>query len=133
MKIKRRDVMRELDASAGKGGASSAENEKQRQILEKVMHVLPGGVSAGIDDNLYAMGLDSLSTISLALLLDCAPETIYACKTIRRLAEHLETGAPCTFMPEAAGKIRDVNRYISVRPEAHAGLGHTVLLTGSSG
>ena len=133
MKIKRRDVMRELDASAGKGGASSAENEKQRQILEKVMRVLPGGVSAGIDDNLYAMGLDSLSTISLALLLDCAPETIYACKTIRRLAEHLETGAPCTFMPEAAGKIRDVNRYISVRPEAHAGLGHTVLLTGSSG
>ncbi len=133
LKIKRREVMGELVQSPREASCTPPENDLQRRILEMVMQLLPGGRAVGIDDNLYENGLDSLSTINLALLLDCAPEAIYACRTIRRLSECLQEGA--SPMPSSGGvqKVEGINRYIALKPEAPGGLGGTVLLTGANG
>lgn len=133
MKIKRREVMRELEQSARGSLYVPAQNGLQQEILEKVMQVLSVSAPIGMDDNLYERGLDSLSTIYLALLLDCAPETIYAAKTIRRLSAYLKSGASSAETPDTGRKIEGINRYIGINPAAPEGLGMTVLLTGGSG
>ncbi len=114
MKIKRREVMRELEQSARGSSYVPAQNGLQQEILEKVMQVLSVSAPIGMDDNLYERGLDSLSTIYLALLLDCAPETIYAAKTIRRLSEFLKDGGTSPDPDGAGQKIRDIDRYIGI-------------------
>ena len=112
---------------------TAPENDHQKQILEKVIQVLPSENPIGIDENLYERGLDSLSTINLSILLDCPAETIYAAKTIRRLAELLKDGL-ADLDPYGTGqKIEGINRYIGIKPAGPDGLGKTVLLTGASG
>lgn len=65
------------------------ENKTQAHILTMVKNILPDAVDIGIDDNLYAYGLESLSTLELAVLLDCAPNVIYENKTIRKIADQI--------------------------------------------
>ncbi len=130
LKIKRGEVLRELEeAGQTRRAAAPPENDAQRWILAQVREVLSRPGTIGVDDNLYALGLDSLSTIGLAVLLDCDAETIYACKTIRALEKAL-SGA---LEPSRAEKAADINRFLSVKPSAPAGLGQRVLLTGASG
>ena len=133
MKIKRREVIREISRECRNTGSAAPEDDFQQQILEKVMQVLPDGTSTGIDDNLYERGLDSLSTINLSILLDCPAETIYAAKTIRRLSELLKDGTAVPERYDTGHKIEGINRYIAISPAAPAGLGKTVLLTGAGG
>lgn len=133
LKIKRGIVMGELlQEKAAARACTPPQNERQRRIMEQVMRVLPGRAQIGIDDNLYEMGLDSLSTIYLAILLDCDPEAVYVCKTIRRLSERLSDGDAGTAFGDGA-RIEGINRFIGTAPAESRGLGKTVLLTGASG
>ena len=135
LKIRRGEVMRELEAASRDGAAFAApENETQKRILEQVLKVLPGGGPVGIDDNLFDHGMDSLLAINLAILLECGPDAVYAYRTVRQLAAYkdAEGGKPA---PEngTGAKREDINRFIGVTPQAAPGLGDTVLLTGAGG
>ena len=134
MKIKRREVIKEFSGlTVGSIPSALAENELQQRILDKVMQVLPSETVIGIDDNLYEYGLDSLLTIQLAMLLECSPEAIYACKTIRCLSERLNDDASLLLPYQSGTKIDNIDRYINITSKADNGLGDTVLLTGASG
>lgn len=134
MKIKRGEVMREMARNRREQTSLPAENSFQQQILDKVLQVIPGGASVGIDDNLYERGLDSLSTINLAMLLNCSPEVIYASKTIRCLSGNLNGNeASPGRMPKTGRKEENINQYIQISPAKSSGMGKTVLLTGASG
>ena len=69
---------------------SAPENEVQSDILAKVKKILPDIEQIGIDDNLYAHGLESLTTLELAVCLECSPTTIYENKTIRKISEKID-------------------------------------------
>lgn len=132
LKIRRKEVMKELEGERRETVHVSAQNNFQTEIMEKVMQVMPGIRQIGIDDNLYELGLDSLSTISLAILLDCDPEAIYASKTVRRLEERL-TGRDVRKSSENALKIPGINHFITGDTLPSVEPGQIVLLTGASG
>ena len=133
LKIKRRIVMRELlEGNSEARACMPPQNEHQRNILMQVRKMLPDSTEIGIDDNLYELGMDSLSTINLAILLECDPEEIYACKTIRRLSERL-MGGETEMAPSNGTRIEGINRFIDMKPPESRELGETVLLTGASG
>ena len=133
LKIKRHVVMQELSQSPRETSYMPAQNDIQQRILDKVAQVLPGDTPVGIDDNLYERGLDSLSTIVLALLLDCTPEVIYACKTVRRLSVTLGKDTTSLPMTGKQQKIDDINQHIGIKPSTSKKLDDVVLLTGASG
>lgn len=130
MKIRRREVMREMEEESQPTGACSpVENDEQKYVLDQVLKVLPADTAIGIDDNLFDCGMDSLLAIHLALLLDCDPSMVYMYRTVRQLAGHVRS-EPAV---KTASRIKDINHFISVRPEASDGIGEAVLLTGANG
>ena len=133
LKIKRREVLQEISRESRNTNYSAPQTDLQRQILEKVMQVLPNEKPIGIDENLYERGLDSLTTINLSILLDCPAEMIYAAKTIRALSELLNSRGAASDSVRTGAKVKDINRYIDIKPAAPDGLGKVVLLTGGSG
>lgn len=131
LKIRRGVVMKELaEESRVHTAATPPENDHQRRILKAVMGVLPGCSAIGIDDNLFDMGMDSLSAINLAIRLNCDPDAVYASKTIRGLSERLSGN---DRRLDVGRKRAGINRYIGMKPAAAPGLGDTILLTGASG
>ena len=132
LKIRRKEVMAELSSAPRKAAFVPARNGSERTILEKVMEVMPGLTGIGIDDNLYEHGLDSLSTLSLAILLDCDPEVVYALKTVRRLSDYLSDRGGGEA-DERNLKTEGINSFIRVEEKDSRKTGHTLLLTGASG
>ncbi len=127
LKIKRGEVMKEL-ASQSQRPVTPPQTESQKRIWERVMQILPNASSIGIDNNLFDCGLDSLRALHLAILLDCDPSKIYACKTIRQLADQENR-----FLSVNRNKVPGINQYIADDPTKPEGLGSVVLLTGTSG
>ena len=90
MKIKRAEVIKELsDEQIRSALYVPPKNDSQAMIIERIRQVLPDAKEIGITDNLYEKGLDSLTTLNLALLLSCSPTVIYECKTVEKISEKI--------------------------------------------
>ena len=130
LKIKRSVAIKELENSRHKEYAAP-ETPEQEEIMKQVKDILPSMAKFGITDNLYDAGLDSLTTVELSIHLGCSPNTIYECKTIKALAEHLHTKT------ESAVSVKTVpvNEIIERTSKTHTKMkkNGTVLVTGITG
>lgn len=131
MKIKRSLVMKELEEGMAKKTKEYVppENDEQAAILEKVRQVLPNADRISITENLYDLGLDSLSTVELSIYLECSPALIYECKTVKNLADKLENSDD-----HANLKMEGINEIIE-HTNQHSALkkNAAVLVTGAAG
>ena len=133
MKIKRRDVMRELTGEKKEDTYVAPQNEIQEMILKHVKNILANQARIGINDNLFEYGLDSLSALNLAILLSCDPGVIYECKTVKNLSENvqIDTLDQAERINEEL-KTPGINEAIEVG-EAPMHKGATAMITGATG
>ena len=113
---------------------SAPENEVQSDILAKVKKILPDIEQIGIDDNLYAHGLESLTTLELAVCLECSPTTIYENKTIRKISEKIaaKKGIDLKLINRNI-KEKDINKYIDNADKLPFNASGAILVTGATG
>ncbi len=136
MKIKRKPAMKEI---LGQGSSAKSytmpENDEQAAVMECLKKVIPGADKIGVEDNLYEKGLDSLTTLNLAVLLGCSPMIIYECKTVKEIAGriHLSREA-ATPGSDSLMKVPGINDLIS-KSGKHAGWKKdgAILITGATG
>lgn len=90
MKIKRSIAIKELEGTYTREVVKPT-TAKQIEVLDKVKNVLvvPEGIS--IKDNLFDLGLDSLTALMLSVMLKCSVDVIYSSRTIEGIASALES------------------------------------------
>ena len=134
MKVKRSIAYEELlNATNNDTVCIPPQNNIQAGILMQVKNLLPQIEEISITDNLYNLGLDSLSTLELSINLNCSPNLIYDCKTIEVLSKHLESSNQNIDEVNKQLKLPNINSYITDDNHVILDEGKTVLITGATG
>lgn len=136
MKIKRSATIAELEQTQCLT-VTKPETEMESMVLAEVKRLIPDTSEISTTQNLYELGLDSLSTVELSVVLNCSPNIIYDSKTIKDIAAALSGSVTDNGR---AGYIRDenINSCISAwagddAPHPAVESGATVLITGVTG
>ncbi|WP_447009228.1 non-ribosomal peptide synthase/polyketide synthase [Saccharothrix hoggarensis] len=95
----------EREASAA-GGFVAPRTEAERLVAEVWADVL-GLPEVGVEDNFFALGGDSISSIRVVSRLraafDVSPRDLFDHPTVARLAAHLPGGSPASVIPRVDG------------------------------
>ena len=133
MKIKRSAAIKELEETPGSSYVPPQNNE-QAGILAQVKNILPNAGKISMKDNLYDLGLDSLTTLELAMALKCSPTLIYECKTIETLSEkiHIDASVDMRSVNKQL-KLPNINQWIRVKAQTPKTEPKVIMITGASG
>lgn len=134
MKIRRSIIIKELSETDNTNEYIPPQNNIRAGILVQVKRILSSVEKISITDNLYDLGLDSLGTLELSVNLNCSPNLIYDCRTIKTLSEKIDSSNQLDINKiNKQLKLRNVNTYIPTDTHLSLKKNNTVLITGATG